>query len=109
MIHGFSSYVVLNICSGTEKVKLCEKLPRVYVDDSARRWANVGLMLGQRRRRWPNIKPTLGQRLYHVFTWMIEEVLLFPTFSSLGGKRVHVPVCEVADTPFHTQGDDLLF
>ena len=24
-------------------------------------WANVGLMLGQRRRRWPNIKPALAQ------------------------------------------------
>ena len=28
-----------------------------------RRWANVGLLLGQRRRRWANSKPMLGQRL----------------------------------------------
>ena len=27
-----------------------------------RRWANVGLLLGQRRRRWSNSKPMLGQR-----------------------------------------------
>ena len=26
-------------------------------------WANVGLLLGQRRRRWANKKPTLAQRL----------------------------------------------
>ena len=36
---------------------------------SRRRWANVALMLGQRRRRWPNIKTTLGPRLiFAVFT-----------------------------------------
>ena len=29
---------------------------------NARRWANAGLMLVQRRRRWTNIKPALIQR-----------------------------------------------
>ena len=33
-----------------------------YHPASTRRWANVGLMLGQRCRRWSNIKPTLGKR-----------------------------------------------
>ena len=28
-----------------------------------RRWANVGLLLGQRRRQWANNKPTLAQHL----------------------------------------------
>ena len=28
-----------------------------------RSWANVGLLLGQRRRRWANSKPTLVQHL----------------------------------------------
>ena len=32
-----------------------------------RRWANVVLLLGQRRRRWAISKPTLGQRL--MFAW----------------------------------------
>ena len=31
--------------------------------ENARRWPDVGLMLGQRSRRWPNIIPTPGQRL----------------------------------------------
>ena len=40
-------------------------LPAPYNDlhpTNTARWANVGLMLGQRRRRWRNIKPTLAQR-----------------------------------------------
>ena len=29
------------------------------------------------------------------------------TFRPLGYERVSLPLCEVADTPFHIQGDDL--
>ena len=29
---------------------------------NARRWPNVGLMLGQRCRRWANVSPTLGKQ-----------------------------------------------
>ena len=34
-----------------------------YIPANMRRWASVGLLLGQRRRRWANSKPTLAQRL----------------------------------------------
>ena len=40
-----------------------------------RHWANVGLMLVQRRKRWANIKPTLAQRL------MFAGVCFFYTHS----------------------------
>ena len=37
---------------------------------NTRHWANVGLMLGQRRRRWTNIKPILVQCL--VFAGLVQ-------------------------------------
>ena len=29
------------------------------------------------------------------------------TYRPLGYERVHLPLCKVADTPFHIQGDDM--
>ena len=29
-------------------------------------------------------------------------------YRPLGYERVYLPLCEVADTPFHMQGDDIL-
>ena len=29
------------------------------------------------------------------------------SISSLGYKRMYLPLCEMADTPFHIQGDDI--
>ena len=39
--------------------------PRVQDLGNSGRWANIDLILGQRRRRWPSIKPTLGPQLVH--------------------------------------------
>ena len=39
------------------------------------RWANVGLMLTQRRRRWVNIKPTLAKRI--LFAGKLVEKYVF--------------------------------
>ena len=31
------------------------------------------------------------------------------TYRPLGYERVYLPLCRVADTPFHIQGDDMWF
>ena len=54
---------------------------------NTRRWANVVLMLGQRRRRWPNIKTTLAQR--HVFAGISSTVGVVRTVSQVGTKSAH--------------------
>ena len=33
-----------------------------HIPANMRRWADAGLLLGQRRRRWANSKPALVQR-----------------------------------------------
>ena len=40
-----------------------EEMGEGWGDKGMRCWANVGLMLAQRRRRWANIKPASAQRL----------------------------------------------
>ena len=47
------------------KAKLAVKLEtrKQLLSADTSRWANIDLLLGQRRRRWANSKPTLGQRL----------------------------------------------
>ena len=67
------------------------------IDDTtsnARRWTNVGLMLGKRRRRWPSIKPTLAQRLGSepIWAWVMGESLarLLAPVHSPGGRPWYV-------------------
>ena len=55
---------------------------------STRRWANVGLMLAQRRRRCANIKTTLTQRL--VFAW--NPVFCKATGLFCGGSSRRWPI-----------------
>ena len=57
-------------------------------------------MLAQRLRRWANIKTTLGRRLVFVVK-MVQHSLV-------GAEEVYLPLCKVADAPFHIQGDDIL-
>ena len=33
--------------------------------------------------------------------------IILGIFRPLGYERVYLPLCKVADTPFHSQGDDL--
>ena len=51
----------------TKQIKIPNQMMKNKLDRSrwthTRRWANVGLILGQRRSRWFNVKPTLVQRL----------------------------------------------
>ena len=33
---------------------------------------------------------------------------MFTSYRSLGYERVYLPLCQIADTPFHIQGDDIM-
>ena len=47
--------------------------------------------------------------LYFLVTYMLLQIHLFVFHkSALGYERVYLPLCKVADTPFHIQGDEIL-
>ena len=53
---------------------------------------------------FPKIKIVLLQTIFLVgFTL---ELYVFNSMSLFGYKRVYLPLCQVADTPFHIKGDD---
>ena len=37
---------------------------------------------------------------------LVNSALLILNIRPLGYERVYLPLCQVADTPFHIQGDD---
>ena len=39
---------------------------------------------------------------------MTHLTIYSAAYRSLGYERVYLPLCKVADTPFHIQGDDIL-
>ena len=84
-----------------------------------RPWPNVFSILGQRRRRWL----TLNQHWLNM-SWLPSNTRLWSNtgymltinpipderllFRPIGHERVYLPLCKVADTPFHIQGGDFL-
>ena len=45
------------------------------------------------------------------FIYMVKSHFVFAhrfTLHPLGYERVYLPLCNVADTPFHIQGDDFV-
>ena len=55
---------------------------------------------------------SLSGYVTYIKTYFIKSCLILVIFSTvifrpLGYERVYLPLCKVADTPFHIQGDDL--
>ena len=57
--------------------------------------------------------PLLSDRLETPPIELFEELITFHkivyVFCNLGYERVYLPLCKVADTPFHIQGDDIKY
>ena len=84
-----------------------------------RPWPNVFSIVGQRRRRWL----TLNQHWLNM-SWLSSNTRLWSNtgfmltinpipdqrflFRPIGHERVYLPLCKLADTPFHIQGGDFL-
>ena len=50
---------------------------------NTRRWANVGLMLVERRKLWANIETAQGQRLVNLFSITHPAIYIYSVLSTI--------------------------
>ena len=68
----------------------------------------AGHLLTDLSLKWMK-KCTVGELSAQCVQVDLKFELSLLIFRPPGYERVYLPLCKVADTPFHIQGDDLLF